>query len=159
MIYFAIVDPIRYYSGSRPGFDRRFYDQDKLMSMTQEDRYIGYHDVILDHNENTVDRAEQGSLFYKRSRYADDSEMGEQFYAVENGPFETTVQVVGKVKNVLIVQDVLPDPKIHISSSPHYFMTTSDAMSILTNLDISDGRFTGTFKFRRRGKYDSLGLV
>lgn len=160
-IVFNIVDPTLFYHGARQGFNREWYNPEKGMSLSEE-QVTNYYTETFDEQGNKLEWGEQklpGQLYYEKSWGAAPDDPGNAFYVIPNNPFHTTLQVVGKRGNTLIVQDQFPDTEMHMNYSPHYRMTASDTMTALATLEVSNGRFSGQFKFRRRGKHDSIGLV
>lgn len=153
-------NPARYYAGNRPVFNREFYNPDLDMSLAQRNTLSFSRNHITDENGTELPRYhaeyETGVLYTMQDRYMD-TKPEQELYFINNTPFETILQIVGKHENAVIVQDINPDLDIHFNSSPHYQILPSDFFKIVTNLDISGGRFSGVFTFARRG--DSHGLT
>lgn len=154
------TDPTKYYAGNRPVLNREFYTPERDMSIAQRGVHSFARYQIVDSSGGELPRYyddyESGTLYTMKDRYIEDKPEIE-LYFVDDTPFTTTVQIVGKEDSAIIVQDLLPDQTVHFDSTPHYLIFPSDFFKIVTNLDVISGKFEGDFTFRKRG--DSQGLA
>lgn len=155
------VDPTVYYAGRNPTLDNTFYNPDLNMSMAQSKlEYLSIHKIVDDNNEELArpyaEQYETGKLYQVIMNEYSNYERKDMYF-VDDTPFETTLQIVGGSGHIQIAQDLFPDETLHFGCSPHYVIYPSDSLKIMTTLDISKGRFTGRFTFKKRGK--SIGLT
>lgn len=148
-------DPLYYYSGAQ---------HDMEMSLAERSNHIfNRYEVLNSQGEELARPYEEqygtGELYkFKRSRNSDNNNYT-YFYFLDNEPFETTLQVVGKNKNIMIVQDLFPDEVVHFGTVPHYNILPSDFMNIVTSVDMSSGQFSGEFTFKMTGSSPGLALA
>lgn len=80
-------------------------------------------------------------------------------YLVEEHQFETTLQIVSVKGGKFLLQDLYPDPGVHLGMTPMYEATAAYMVKMLQAYDVVDGQMTGAFEFRGRGGAVSLALA